>query len=151
MDGDKGRDYGKFPACQFLEGKSQKARSLSPLKAVRNHLMKKPSILALVLFGFATVSLRAGGPEVYKQVASPPPPVYGTGFYGAIDLGANVFQNFPDSRTFTDTNPESPFFGESLEVSPQHNVGVFAGLKLGYVFGTGVIRPTIELDSFYNG
>jgi opacity protein-like surface antigen len=146
-----GRDHGKFPACQFLEGKSQKARSLSPLKAVRNHLMKKPSILALVLFGFATVSLRAGGPEVYKQVASPPPPVYGTGFYGAIDLGANVFQNFPDGRTFTDDNPNSPFFGESLEVSPQHDVGFFGGLKLGYVFGTGVIRPAVELDSFYNG
>src|ERR1700756_1131633 len=151
MDGDKGRDYGKFPACQFLEGKSQKMRCLSPLKAVRNHLMKKPSILALVLFGLATASLQAGGPEVYKQVAPLPPPVYGTGFYGAIDLGANVFQNFPDSRTFTDTNLDSPFFGESLEVSPQHNVGFFGGLKLGYVFGTGVIRPTVELDSFYNG
>jgi opacity protein-like surface antigen len=112
--------------------------------------MKKPIIFALLLFGFATASLQAGGPEVYKQVA-PPPPVYGTGFYGAIDLGANVFQNFPDSRTFTDDNPNSPFFGESLEVSPDHNVGFFGGLKLGYVFGTGVIRPTIELDSFYNG
>src|SRR5262249_35162342 len=29
--------------------------------------------------------------------------------------------------------------------------GFFGGLKFGYVFGTGVIRPTVELDSFYNG
>jgi opacity protein-like surface antigen len=115
-------------------------------------VMKKISLLlTAVLIGFVAAQLQAGE-EVYKQVAPPPPPpVYGTGFYGAIDAGANVFQNLPGSRTFTDTDPESPFFGESLEVSPQHNVGVFAGLKLGYVFGTGVIRPTIELDSFYNG
>lgn len=110
--------------------------------------MKKLSVLTSVLFGFAVISM--AGPAVeYKQVAPPPPLAYGTGFYGAIDLGANVFQNFPDSRTFTDTDPE--FFGDTLEVSPQHNVGFFGGLKLGYVFGTGVIRPTVELDSFYNG
>lgn len=114
--------------------------------------MKKISpLLTAVLIGFVAAQLQAGE-EVYKQVAPPPPPpVYGTGLYGAIDAGANVFQNLPGSRTFTDTDELSPFFGDSLEVSPQHNVGVFAGLKLGYVFGTGVIRPTIELDSFYNG
>src|SRR5205807_9339527 len=105
------------PSIPSSAKQKPKMRCLSPLKAVRNHLMKKPSILALLLFGFAAASLQAGGPEVYKQVA-PPPLVYGTGFYGAIDLGANVFQNFPDSRTFTDDNPNSPFFGESLEVSP---------------------------------
>ena len=114
--------------------------------------MKRLSLLTPILVGFLAAPLQAGPAEAYKQVAPPPPPpVYGTGFYGAIDAGANVFQNLPGSRTFTDTVPESPFFGESLEVSPQHNVGVFAGIKLGYVFGTGVIRPTIELDSFYNG
>src|SRR5215472_15853736 len=117
--------------------------------------MKKLSLLMSVLIGcmvgFIAAPVQAGEPEVYKQVAPPPPPLYGVGFYGGIDLGANVYQNLPGSRTFTDDNPNSPFFGESLEVSPQHNVGFFGGIKLGYVFGTGVIRPTVELDSFYNG
>src|SRR5215470_1713037 len=107
--------------------------------------MKKSCLLTPILIGCMAALLQAGPAEMYKQVAPPPPPVYGTGFYGAIDAGANVYQNLPGSRTFTDTDELSPFFGDSLEVSPQHNVGVFAGLKLGYVFGTGVIRPTIEL------
>src|SRR4029077_9327739 len=45
----------------------------------------------------------------------------------------------------------SQFFGSALEVSPKNDVGFFGGIKLGYVFGTGVIRPTIEGDFFYNG
>jgi opacity protein-like surface antigen len=77
--------------------------------------------------------------------------MYGLGFYGAIDAGANVYQNRGDDRTFTDNNPNSPFFGDSLEVNPKNDVGFFGGVKLGYVFGTGVIRPTVEGDFFYNG
>jgi len=109
--------------------------------------MKKLSVLTTLLFGLAVISMAGPVPE-YQQVA-PPPPAYGTGFYGGLELGANVYQDLPGSKTFTDTDPE--FFGDTLEVSPQHNVGFFGGLKLGYVFGTGVIRPTVELDSFYNG
>src|SRR5216117_4282349 len=30
------------------------------------------------------------------------------------------------------------------------DVGFFGGIKLGYVFGTGVFRPTVEGDFFYN-
>ena len=112
--------------------------------------MKKFFILPLLLFGFATVSLRAGQ-EVYKQVAPPPPPLWGTGFYGALDAGANIYQNRGDSQTFTDDNPNSPFFGSNLIVDPKNDVGFFGGLKLGYVFGTGVFRPTVEGDFFYNG
>jgi opacity protein-like surface antigen len=114
--------------------------------------MKKFSILASLLLGFATASLQAGEPVAYKQVAPPPPPeLYGLGFYGAIDLGANIYQDRGGTRTFTDDNPNSPFFGDSLEVDPKNNVGFFGGIKLGYVFGTGVFRPTIEGDFFYNG
>jgi opacity protein-like surface antigen len=112
--------------------------------------MKKFFILPLLLFGFATVSLQAGQ-EVYKQVAPPPPPMYGLGFYGAIDMGANIYQNRGDDVTFSDQNPNSPFFGETLTVSPKNDVGFFGGIKLGYVFGTGLIRPTLEGDFFYNG
>ncbi len=114
--------------------------------------MKKFSILTSVVFGFVTASLQAGT-ETYKQVAPPPPPpeLYGLGFYGAIDGGANVYQNRGGNKTFTDTNPDSFFFGDTLEVDPKNDVGGFGGIKLGYVFGTGVFRPTIEGDFFYNG
>jgi opacity protein-like surface antigen len=112
--------------------------------------MKKLSLLSLASAGFLTISAQAGQ-EVYKQVAPPPPPMYGLGFYGAIDAGANVYQNRGGDRTFTDDNPNSQFFGSTLEVSPKNDVGFFGGIKLGYVFGTGVIRPTIEGDFFYNG
>jgi opacity protein-like surface antigen len=112
--------------------------------------MKKVYLSTAVLIGFFAASLQAGT-EVYKQVAPPPPPMYGLGFYGAIDAGANVFQNRGDNKTFTQDDPNRPFFGDSLEVNPKNDVGFFGGLKLGYVFGSGVVRPTIEGDFFYNG
>src|SRR6266536_6460993 len=112
--------------------------------------MKKFFILPLLLFGFATVSLQAGT-EVYKQVAPPPPPMYGLGFYGAIDAGANIYQNRGGDRTFTQDDPNLPGFGDTLTVDPKNDVGFFGGIKLGYVFGTGVVRPTVEGDFFYNG
>ena len=35
--------------------------------------------------------------------------------------------------------------------TPKNDVGFYGGVKLGYVFGSGVVRPTIEGDFFYNG
>ena len=113
-------------------------------------IMKKLLFSTVAFTGLLAASLQAGQ-EVYKQVAPPPPPMYGLGFYGAIDAGANVYQNRGDDRTFTDNNPNSPFFGDSLEVNPKNDVGFFGGVKLGYVFGTGVVRPAVEGDFFYNG
>jgi opacity protein-like surface antigen len=113
--------------------------------------MKKTSFLAAVLLGFVTLSLQAGEPVAYKQVAPPPPPMYGLGFYGAIDMGANVYQNRGGDHTFTNDDPNSEFFGSTLDVSPKNDVGFYGGIKLGYVLGTGVIRPTFEGDFFYNG
>jgi opacity protein-like surface antigen len=113
--------------------------------------MKKLSLLSTaILIGFLAAPLQAGT-EVYKQVAPPPPPMYGLGFYGAIDMGANVYQNRGGDRTFSDDNPNSPFFGDTLTVSPKNDVGFFGGIKLGYVWGSGVVRPTFEGDFFYNG
>jgi opacity protein-like surface antigen len=113
--------------------------------------MKKLLFSTVALTGLLAASLQAAGQEVYKQVAPPPPPMYGLGFYGAIDAGANIYQNRGGTRTFSDNDPNSPFFGDSLEVNPKNDVGFFGGLKLGYVFGTGVVRPTVEGDFFYNG
>jgi opacity protein-like surface antigen len=113
--------------------------------------MKKLLFSTVALTGLLAVSVKAGPAVEYKQVAPPPPPMYGLGFYGAIDMGANVYQNRGDDRTFTQDNPNDPFFGYSLDVNPKNDVGFFGGVKLGYVFGTGVIRPTVEGDFFYNG
>jgi opacity protein-like surface antigen len=109
--------------------------------------MKKFSILTSLLLGFVTASLQAGEAVAYKQVAPPPPPpeFYGLGFYGAIDGGANVYQDRGGSRTFEGD------FGFTLEVDPKNDVGGYGGIKLGYVFGTGVFRPAIEGDFFWNG
>jgi len=113
--------------------------------------MKKTLFSTLTLIPLVAASLQAGT-ETYKQVAPPPPPpMYGLGFYGAIDMGANVYQNRGDTRTFTQDNPDLIGFGDTLEVDPKNDVGFFGGIKLGYVFGTGVVRPTIEGDFFYNG
>src|SRR5215472_18641169 len=113
--------------------------------------MKKLLVTTIALTGLLAASLRAGT-EVYKQVAPPPPPpMYGLGFYGAIDMGANVYQNRGGTRTFTQDNPDLIGFGDTLEVDPKNDVGFFGGIKLGYVFGTGVVRPTVEGDFFYNG
>src|SRR5213596_3795316 len=114
--------------------------------------MKRFSLLTSLLVGFVTVSLQAGEAVAYKQVAPPPPPeLYGLGFYGAIDAGANVFQNRGGAQTFTQDNPDLLGFGDTLTVDPKNDVGFFGGIKLGYVFLTGVVRPTIEGDFFYNG
>ena len=113
--------------------------------------MKKLLFSAVALTALAAASLR-GGTETYKQVAPPPPPpMYGLGFYGAIDMGANVYQNRGGNRTFTQDNPDLIGFGDTLTVDPKNDVGFFGGIKLGYVFGSGVVRPTIEGDFFYNG
>src|SRR5438552_17774343 len=100
--------------------------------------MKKTYLILATLLPLLAVSLQAGPAVEYKQVAPPPPPMYGLGFYGAIDMGANIYQNRGDNKTFTQDNPNLPGFGDNLEVDPKNDVGFFGGIKLGYVFGTGV-------------
>src|SRR6266853_2141063 len=62
--------------------------------------MKKLPLFLMAILGF-TGLLQAGEPVAYKQVAPPSPELYGTGFYGAIDLGANLFQDRGGTTTFT--------------------------------------------------
>src|SRR6185295_11555128 len=113
--------------------------------------MKLIALVSTAIITVASSSLFAGPPD-YKQAAPPPPPPnYGVGFYGAIDLGANVYQDRGGNRTFTQDNPNLLGFGDTLTVDPKNDVGFFGGIKLGYVFGTGVVRPTVEGDFFYNG
>ena len=66
--------------------------------------MKKILYFSTLLLGFVAGSVQAGA-EIYKQVAPPPPPPFRTGFYGAIDTGANVYQDLGDTRTFTGCQP----------------------------------------------
>jgi opacity protein-like surface antigen len=119
--------------------------------------MKKLLFFSIALTGLLAASLKAGPVTEYKQVAPPPPPMYGLGFYGAIDMGANVYQNRGGDRSFSSDNDGDPwdrdlrFFGTTLDVHPKNDVGFFGGIKLGYVFGTGNIRPAVEGDFFYNG
>ncbi len=107
---------------------------------------KKTAFLIGALLAFVVVPSYAGDTGNYKNVAAPPPPpVFGQGWYFGIDMGANVYQDRGDDKTFTDE------FGDTLLVEPKNDVGFYGGVKLGYVFGTGTIRPAVEADFFYNG
>jgi opacity protein-like surface antigen len=65
-------------------------------------------------------------------------------------MGANIYQNRGDTQTFSE-DARFPTFSDTLTVDPKNDVGFFGGIKLGYVFLTGVVRPTLEGDFFYNG
>jgi len=109
--------------------------------------MKKSLSLASIVAVFFTASLQAGPPVIESKSVSPAPPseVFGTGFYMALDMGANVYQDRGGSRTFANE------FGDTLVIDPKNDVGFYGGIKAGWVFGTGVFRPAIEADLFYNG
>jgi len=107
--------------------------------------MKTNTLIIFALNALLANSLLAGPPD-YKQVAPAPPPCdFGTGWYFALDGGANVYQSFTTSHSHTFPDEDV------VSINIDHNVGGYGGLKLGYVFGTGSIRPAIEEDMFYNG
>ena len=110
--------------------------------------MKKLTFLTAATAALLTASACAG--ETYqatgKTIAPPvPAPVYGTGFYLGFQAGANFYQDFGGSQRF------DLGFGNELTFDPSEKIGFVGGLKAGYVFGTGTVRPAIEADLFYNG
>lgn len=109
--------------------------------------MKKSIMLAAVTTTALTLTALAGDTTftTNKNVVPPPPaPVYGTGFYLGLQAGINAYQDFGGTRRFS-------LNGNDVSIEPNENVGFVGGLKAGYVFGTGTVRPAIEADFFYNG
>ena len=112
--------------------------------------MKSLAFLAAIMAVFLSVSAQAGETVVTDSKtmapAPPPPPeVYGTGFYGGILLGANIWQENRGTRSFTND------YGDTLTIDPKTDPGFFGGIKIGYIFGTGKFRFALEEDMFYNG
>lgn len=95
----------------------------------------------------ALASAAPAGTETYdaKTVTRPSAPeLFGTGPYVSIQAGVNAFQDYGRSRHYTLAEGD-------LAIRRDSRLGGFGGLKFGYVFGTGTIRPTLEADLFYNG
>jgi len=110
-------------------------------------------------------SVHAGTPVTIEQKQVAPVEVYyGTGWYGALQGGVNAYQSLGGSESFTrnsteriDVNGDGTRTirtrrGNRVELDPSGNgIGGFGGGKFGYVFGTGLVRPALEADLFYNG
>lgn len=105
--------------------------------------MKKHLLLSATSAALLTAGAFAGDKTVVEPAPPPPPVVYGTGFYVGVQAGINAYQDFNDRRF--------SFAGNDVLIAPQDNIGFVGGLKLGYVFGTGTVRPAIEADLYYNG
>ena len=92
-----------------------------------------------------TAGSLAGTTYVPSKTVAPVhnPVFYGTGFYMGLEGGINAAQDLGD-RHFS-------LRGNDVSLESDDNIGGVGGLKLGYVFGTGVVRPAIEADLYYNG
>jgi opacity protein-like surface antigen len=109
--------------------------------------MKRNILTGVVLTAVLTAASFAGETTYAsgKTVAPPPAPIYyGTGFYLGLQAGINAYQDFGGTRRFD-------IGGNDVSIEPNENVGFVGGLKVGYVFGTGTVRPAIEADLYYNG
>lgn len=110
--------------------------------------MKKALSLAAASLAVFTVSALSGETTVdvskNPMPPAPPAPVFGTGWYFGLQAGINAYQDFGGSREFS-------VGGRNGRVDNDGQIGFVGGLKAGYVFGTGTVRPAIEADLFYNG
>jgi opacity protein-like surface antigen len=108
--------------------------------------MKKYLFFALSLASFVPFAFSGSDVTQTKTVVPSPPALFGLGWYGGIDGGINVYQNYR-----TDNSYALGGTGDFLDVTRDHKISGFGGIKLGYVFGSGTFRPTIEEDIYYNG
>jgi opacity protein-like surface antigen len=125
--------------------------------------MKK--LITLIAASTALIgSIYAGPPVIEHKPVVPVEVYYGTGWYGALDGGVNAYQSLGGSQSFNrnsseriDVNGDGSRIittrrGNKVEVDPSGSgIGGFGGIKFGYVFGTGLVRPALEADLFYNG
>jgi hypothetical protein len=95
--------------------------------------MKHFSSTAALLFSLA-VAASAG--TAATQPLSAPVTNYGIGFYVVPQGGLNISQD----------NVE----GAGNAIPSHTDLGGFVGAKVGYVFGTGLVRPVVETDLFFN-
>jgi opacity protein-like surface antigen len=96
--------------------------------------MIKHVVSSIVIASALAVAAQAGTSD--KTISQPATSLdYGTGAYVAVQGGFNAAQD-----TFSQGNE-----------STKSQVGGFGGLKAGYVFNTGLVRPAVEFDGFYNG
>src|SRR5215204_646235 len=109
------------------------------------HPMMKTTLFSALSVAALAGSALAGERTVISKNVVPPAPerVYGTGFYLGIQAGINAAQDFKD-RDFTIVDTH-------VSLETEDKVGFVGGIKAGYVFGTGTVRPAIEADIYYNG
>jgi len=106
--------------------------------------MKKPIVFVLsAVTALAGPSFAGEHTVAVNKNPAPPEPLYGVGWYFGLQAGVNAYQNFKD-RQFT-------LGGNRVSIDANDKVGFAGGIKLGYVFGTGSVRPAAELDAYYNG
>jgi len=106
--------------------------------------MNKTILLAALSAGLLGSTALAGPPPAASGKEMIAPPVYGVGWYGGLQLGINAYQDFGGTRRFSLGNND-------ISLEPKEKVGFVGGIKLGYVFGTGTVRPAVEADLYYNG
>lgn len=95
-----------------------------------------------LIAALAAASLQAGAPST-PSAPAPYGFTRGTGAYFALQAGANFAQDLGDGES-------EEVFGSTLSLDPKDSTGFVGGLKLGYIFGKSIIRPTLEADVFYN-
>ena len=61
-----------------------------------------------------------------------------------LQAGINAYQDFGGTRRFSRGDND-------ISLEPREKIGFVGGMKAGYVFGTGTVRPAIEADLYYNG
>jgi opacity protein-like surface antigen len=132
------------PAIRVTVFCLNKRALVAPHNKKENISMKQITLLSLAISALIGSSAFAGPPD-YEKAPAPQPEIFGTGLYMAIDMGANVYQDRGGDRVFRNE------FGDTLTIDPKNDVGFFGGVKAGWVFGTGIVRPAIEADLFYNG